>query len=209
MKFLSGLISNIAQITLIVILFPLIAWMFDFSNLLTFLGSIPIFDTWIDVLYRANNLDLDNLAYVYLSSVFETLVVGICTHVFIKIHKILGAYGLPIFATFLGVTLACVLFRALSFAGAFELVLYIVILAVGIFLMIKGVFRSVKLFSLKDFFELIVECVFSVMICGYITALSLFSTGLIGVSVLMLITLLTIVMAIVTWLVTKNDSKKT
>lgn len=202
------LISNIAQILLIILVFPFIGWFLDTESLLNFLDSIPIFNTWIQLLYNAHTIDTSNLFLIYFTSFFEAIVLGICTHVCVQIHTLSGNYGLPIFPTFLGVAIACGLFSLLSVAGAFQLLLYLVIIGFGLWLMLKSLFKTKRLFSTENILLLVVESLFAVVICGYVVALSLFSEGKLSFGAFFSITLLSIAGAFVTWLVTGFQKEK-
>ncbi len=205
---LLNLFADIAQVILIVIIFPLISWMFDLSSILNFLQGIPIFDTWLYILMTVNKVDTANILMVAINSFFEAIIMGFCIHLFIKIGDILNARGnLPILASFLGIGLASILIRILSVTGAFQLLLYIAIMAIGIFLMIKGTFRSVKLFSLIDALRLLVESLLAVIACGLVVALTLFSNGSLPFKDLLVIIGLTIVASVITFAVTYERPK--
>lgn len=200
-----NLIADIAQICIIVIVFPLIAWMFDLDSFLDFLEGIPIFDTWLFILKNTNKIDASNIFSVIFESVVETIVMGVSVHICKKICKIVGTRGrLPILSTFVGVLIAVFLLRG---ANAIELLktgIYIALIVIGIIIMITGKFRSKRLFSLIESLELVVDCLAATIVCGFVAALTLFSNGSLHITKLLTVLVLTIIALVLAAIVTKD-----
>ena len=96
----AGLISNIAQILILVLILPIVFAIIDADTLMNFIQGVPIFDTWTGILYNYATIDTSSLVWIYTKSFFEALIMGICVHTAIGIGNVLQAKGLPILSTF-------------------------------------------------------------------------------------------------------------
>ena len=200
---MEDIISNVAQIILIVILLPFIAIIcaavlgnnapsafVDF--LLALVGKIPVCDIWVDVLAnissgmtQSNYIDL--MGYVILKEGLEALLLGVCVHATNQFFsKILEQHGLPIFSTMLGVALSSVL---LTFSGVFKNVLMelgvILIMAIGIIIMFKAVFYVHEkgkrdretIFGFSRIFILLIDGAMGIIISSYVAVVVVMMLG--------------------------------
>ena len=200
---MEDIISNVAQIILIVILLPFIAIIcaavlgnnapsafVDF--LLALVGKIPVCDIWVDVLAnissgmtQSNYIDL--MGYVILKEGLEALLLGVCVHATNQFFlKILEQNGLPIFSTMLGVVLSSVL---LTFSGVFQNVLMelgvILIMAIGIIIMFKAVFYVHEkgkrdretIFGFSRIFILLIDGAMGIIISSYVAVVVVMMLG--------------------------------
>ena len=129
MKGYNNIISNIAQIILIVILLPFLAIIcsavfgkdapatfVDF--LVSLIGQIPVCDIWVDILYQSSSgltqSDfIEAIPIALLRSVPETLLLTVSVHASNQFFRsILKQRGLPIFSTMLGIVLSTIITSA-------------------------------------------------------------------------------------------------
>lgn len=199
----ASLVSNIAQILILVLVLPIVFAVIDADTLMNFIQGIPIFDTWTGILYNRATLDTSSLIWIYTKSFFEAFILGICVHTANGIAKVLQARGLPILSTFVGILVGSILIKMLGITQGFQIILYVAIMLVGILMMVKGVFTSLKIVSAKSFLRLIIESILAVIMCGYVVALLLFSEGAIGISKLLFVLLISVVALIITYFVTR------
>ena len=200
---MEDIISNVAQVILIVILLPFMAIIcaavmgnnapsafVDF--LLALVGKIPVCDIWVDVLAnissgmtQSNYIDL--MGYVILKEGLEALLLGVCVHATNQFFsKILEQHGLPIFSTMLGVALSSVL---LTFSGVFKNVLMelgvILIMAIGIIIMFKAVFYVHEkgkrdretIFGFSRIFILLIDGAMGIIISSYVAVVVVMMLG--------------------------------
>ena len=200
---MKDIISNVAQVILIVILLPFMAIIcaavmgnnapsafVDF--LLALVGKIPVCDIWVDVLAnissgmtQSNYIDL--MGYVILKEGLEALLLGVCVHATNQFFlKILEQNGLPIFSTMLGVVLSSVL---LTFSGVFQNVLMelgvILIMAIGIIIMFKAVFYVHEkgkrdretIFGFSRIFILLIDGAMGIIISSYVAVVVVMMLG--------------------------------
>lgn len=198
-----NLMANIAQIAILVLILPIVFLVIDADMLMNFVQGIPIFDTWTGVLYNVATLDTSSLIWVYIKSFLEAIIMGICVHVANGIAKALQARGLPILSTFVGILVGSLLIKVLGITQGFQIIIYVAILIVGILMMVKGFFTSLKVMSLKSFLVLLIESILAVIMCGYVVALLLFSEGAIGVSKVIFVLIISVVALIITYFVTR------
>lgn len=196
--------SNIAQVILIVLIFPLIAWLFNPSDLNNFISSIPIFEIWYDILIKSQAISADNVLTVFINSFFEAIIMALCIRIFKALHDFFNLNGTYILATFAGVMVAVLLFKALSVTGAIQFILYLVICVVGISFMFKAAFGSSTLLNVPDLLKLLIESVLAVIVCCYTTALIMTRNGELSIGKFITISLITALSAFLTWLVTRE-----
>ena len=197
----AGLISNIAQILILVLILPIVFAIIDADTLMNFIQGVPIFDTWTGILYNYATIDTSSLVWIYTKSFFEALIMGICVHTAIGIGNVLQAKGLPILSTFIGIIAGSIIIKLLGVTQGFQIILYIAIMLIGILMMIKGVFTKLKVFDSKSFLMLIIESILAVIMCGYVVALTLFSEGAIGLSKLLFVLCASIIALVITYFV--------
>ena len=197
----ASLISNIAQILILVLILPIVFAIIDADTLMNFIQGVPIFDTWTGILYNYATIDTSSLVWIYTKSFFEALIMGICVHTAIGIGNVLQAKGLPILSTFIGIIAGSIIIKLLGVTQGFQIILYIAIMLIGIFMMIKGVFTKLKIFDSKSFLMLIIESILAVIMCGYVVALTLFSEGAIGLSKLLFVLCASIIALVITYFV--------
>ena len=203
MKGYNNIISNIAQIILIVILLPFLAILcsvvlgkdapatfVDF--LVSLIGQIPVCDIWVDILYQSSSgltqSDfIEAIPIALLRSVPETLLLTVSVHASNQFFRsILKQRGLPIFSTMLGVVLSSVL---LTFSGVFQNVLMelgvILIMAIGIIIMFKAVFYVHEkgkrdretIFGFNKIFFLIIDGAMGIIISSYVAVIVVVMLG--------------------------------
>ena len=191
----SGLISNIAQIILIVILFPFLAILFwvingnnassSFANFLADLTSqIPVCDIWFDVLYKTSSgltqsQFIASVPVVLLRSIPETLLLTVSVHATNQIARtLLDQRGLPIVSTMVGVILSTVLvsLTGLSSSLLFELGSDLV-MVIGIIIMVKAVFgsRGHQVFGLHRILIIVIDALLGIIVCAYVCLLIMVS----------------------------------
>lgn len=197
----ASLISNIAQILILVLILPIVFAIIDADTLMNFIQGVPIFDTWTGILYNYATIDTSSLVWIYTKSFFEALIMGICVHTAIGIGNVLQAKGLPILSTFIGIIAGSIIIKLLGVTQGFQIILYIAIMLIGILMMIKGVFTKLKIFDSKSFLMLIIESILAVIMCGYVVALTLFSEGAIGLSKLLFVLCASIIALVITYFV--------
>lgn len=197
----ASLISNIAQILILVLILPIVFAIIDADTLMNFIQGVPIFDTWTGILYNYATIDTSSLVWIYTKSFFEALIMGICVHTAIGIGNVLQAKGLPILSTFVGIIAGSIVIKLLGVTQGFQIILYIAIMLIGIFMMVKGVFTKLKIFDIKSFLMLIIESILAVIMCGYVVALTLFSEGAIGLSRLLFVLCASIIALVITYFV--------
>lgn len=206
-----GLISNIAQILILVLILPIVFAIIDADTLMNFIQGVPIFDTWTGILYNYATLDTSSLVWIYTKSFFEALIMGICVHAAIGIGNVLQAKGLPILSTFVGIIAGSIIIKLLGVTQGFQIILYIAIMLIGILMMVKGVFTRLKIFNGKSFLMLLIESVLAVIMCGYVVALILFSEGAISIAKLLFVMWASIIALVITYCVgrlVKIDEEK-
>ena len=200
---MEDIISNVAQIILIVILLPFIAIIcaavlgnnapsafVDF--LLALVGKIPLCDIWVDVLANISSgmtqSDyIDSMGLVILKGGLEAVLMAACVHATNQFFsKILEQHGLPIFSTMLGVALSSVL---LTFSGVFKNVLMelgvILIMAIGIIIMFKAVFYVHEkgkrdretIFGFNKIFFLIIDRAMGIITSSYVAVVVVMMLG--------------------------------
>ena len=197
----ANLISNIAQILILVLILPIVFAIIDADTLMNFIQGVPIFDTWTGILYNYSTIDTSSLVWIYTKSFFEALIMGICVHTAIGIGNVLQAKGLPILSTFVGIIAGSIIIKLLGVTQGFQIILYIAIMIIGILLMVKGVFTKLKIFNGKSFLMLLIESVLAVIMCGYVVALTLFSEGAISVAKLLFVMWASIIALVITYCV--------
>lgn len=196
--------ADAAKLIVIVLVFPLFAWMFDLSSLWNLVQGIPIFDTWLYILMTVNKVDPGDLLMLSFNAFFEAALMGLFVGMFRKIGKLLKAQGnLPILSTFLGLALGCIVLRLLSFAGVAKLLLELGLLVLGIVIMVKGTFRAQRLFSVLDGLALLADSLLAVAACGLVVAYTMFSAGSLSVGKLLGVMGLMLVMSVLAFLVGK------
>ena len=207
----AGLISNIAQILILVLILPIVFAIIDADTLMNFIQGVPIFDTWTGILYNYATIDTSSLVWIYTKSFFEALIMGICVHTAIGIGNVLQAKGLPILSTFVGIIAGSIIIKLLGVTQGFQIILYIAIMLIGILMMVKGVFTRLKIFNGKSFLMLLIESVLVVIMCGYVVALILFSEGSISIAKLLFVMWASIIALVITYCVgrlVKIDEEK-
>lgn len=207
----AGLISNIAQILILVLILPIVFAIIDADTLMNFIQGVPIFDTWTGILYNYATIDTSSLVWIYTKSFFEALIMGICVHTSIGIGNVLQAKGLPILSTFVGIIAGSIIIKLLGVTQGFQIILYIAIMLIGILMMVKGVFTRLKIFNGKSFLMLLIESVLAVIMCGYVVALILFSEGSISIAKLLFVMWASIIALVITYCVgrlVKIDEEK-
>lgn len=207
----AGLISNIAQILILVLILPIVFAIIDADTLMNFIQGVPIFDTWTGILYNYATIDTSSLVWIYTKSFFEALIMGICVHTAIGIGNVLQAKGLPILSTFVGIIAGSIIIKLLGVTQGFQIILYIAIMLIGILMMVKGVFTRLKIFNGKSFLMLLIESVLAVIMCGYVVALILFSEGSISIAKLLFVMWASIIALVITYCVgrlVKIDEEK-
>lgn len=198
MSFFRGLkntISNIAQVLLVVILLPGVSLILGavggkssqtgFVNSL--FGKIPLCDIWLDILYQhkgglSAESVLSSAAVVILKAFPEAIISAICVYVCIQISKKLNARGLPIFATFVGIVIASVLTTLTGITGNVNTEVIadfgvLLVMVIGLRIMMKSVFRGMKVFSLKKVLLFIIDGLFAVITTAYISGLLIAASG--------------------------------
>lgn len=198
MSFFRGLkntISNIAQVLLVVILLPGVSLILGavggkssqtgFVNSL--FGKIPLCDIWLDILYQhkgglSAESVLSSAAVVILKAFPEAIISAICVYVCIQISKKLNARGLPIFATFVGIVIASVLTTLTGITGNVNTEIIadfgvLLVMVIGLRIMMKSVFRGMKVFSLKKVLLFIIDGLFAVITTAYISGLLIAASG--------------------------------
>ena len=200
---MKDIISNVAQVILIVILLPFMAIIcaavlgnnapsafVDF--LLALVGKIPLCDIWVDVLANISSgmtqSDyIDSMGLVILKGGLEAVLMAACVHATNQFFlKILEQNGLPIFSTMLGVVLSSVL---LTFSGVFQNVLMelgvILIMAIGIIIMFKAVFYvhekdkrdRATIFGFSRIFILLIDGAMGIIISSYVAVIVVVMLG--------------------------------
>ncbi len=197
----ASLISNIAQILILVLILPIVFAIIDADTLMNFIQGVPIFDTWTGMLYNYATLDTNSLVWIYTKSFFEALIMGICVHTAIGIGNVLQAKGLPILSSFVGIIVGSIIIKLLGVTQGFQIILYIAIMLIGILMMVKGVFTRLKIFNVKSFLMLLIESVLAVIMCGYVVALILFSEGAISIAKLLFVMWASIIALVITYCV--------
>ena len=207
----SNLISNIAQILILVLVLPIVFAIIDADTLMNFIQGVPIFDTWTGLLYNFATIDTSSLVWIYTKSFFEALIMGICVHTAIGIGNVFRAKGIPILSTFVGIIAGSIIIKLLGVTQGFQIILYIAIMLIGILMMVKGVFTRLKIFNSKSFLMLLIESILAVIMCGYIVALIQFSEGAIGLAKLLFVLGASIIALVITYCVgrlVKIDEEK-
>ena len=200
---MKDIISNVAQVILIVILLPFIAIICKavlgnnapsgfVGFLLALVGKIPLCDIWVDILPNVSSgmtqADyIDSMAFVILRGGLEAVLLGVCVHATNQFFsKILEQRGLPIFSTMLGVALSSVL---LTFSGVFQNVLMelgvILIMAIGIIIMFKAVFYVHEkdkgdretIFGFNRIFFLIIDGAMGIITSSYVAVVVVMMLG--------------------------------
>ena len=190
--------SNVAQIILIVIFLPTIAVIIrlisgsggagNMSGMLnSLIGEIPLCGVWVDVLYQINGgLSASDVAssasLVILKAFPETLISAICVFVCERISKKIRAWGLPIFATFLGIVIATIITSLTGLSGnvTTEILIdfgVILVMLVGLKFMFNSVLGSTGVFVVKKVLMFIIDGLLAVITTGYIAGLLLAATG--------------------------------
>lgn len=131
------IIGSIAQLLLIVIIFPIVLQIFSFfinfenladkanSVVFSLIGSIPCFNTWVSMIIKytqnINSEKIDVLAKLYsnnslitsqvgiLKTFFQAILAALCVKLTKSIHKIISINGANILSVFLGVLLSTIL----------------------------------------------------------------------------------------------------
>ena len=190
MKGYDNIISNIAQIILIVILLPFLAILcsvvlgkdapatfVDF--LVSLIGQIPVCDIWVDILYQSSS-GLTQSDFI-LRSVPETLLLTVSVHASNQFFRsILKQRGLPIFSTMLGIVLSTIITSAARISESLIMELgVIVITSIGIMLALKAAFgiRGHSIFGAKRVILIIMDALLAVIACAYVSVLILAAAG--------------------------------
>ena len=200
---MKDIISNVAQVILIVILLPFMAIICAavmgnnaptafVGFLLALIGKIPVCDIWFDILSNMSSgmtqsNYIDSMGFVILKGGLEALLLGVCVHATNQFFlKILEQNGLPIFSTMLGVVLSSVL---LTFSGVFQNVLMelgsILIMSIGIIIMFKAVFYVHEkdkrdretIFGFNKIFFLIIDGAMGIIISSYVAVIVVVMLG--------------------------------
>ena len=197
MKGYNNIISNIAQIILIVILLPFLAILcsvvlgkdapatfVDF--LVSLIGQIPVCDIWVDILYQSSSgltqSDfIEAIPIALLRSVPETLLLTVSVHASNQFFRsILKQRGLPIFSTMLGIVLSTIITSAARISESLIMELgVIVITSIGIMLALKAAFgiRGHSIFGAKRVILIIMDALLAVIACAYVSVLILAAAG--------------------------------
>lgn len=201
--------ADAAKLIIIVLVFPIFAWMFDLSSLWNFVQGIPIFDIWLEMLRTVNEVDPADLLVLAFGAFFETALMGFFVGMFRKIAKLINARGnLPILSTFGGLFLSCIILRVIAFTGDTALLLELVLLIVGIILMFKATFRSHRLFSSLDILALFADCLLATAAVGLVVAFTMFSSRTLSLGKLLSIMGIMIVMLFIDYFVSKIAEKE-
>ena len=199
--------ASIAQVAILVLIFPIVAIFLDGSTVINLIQGIPVFDTWVGVLYDRATFEAGNIILVYIKSFFEAITMGVFVHITKGVAKnVLHAKGLPIISTFIGIILGSCAVKYVGVVQGFEIIFYFVILIAGILMVVKGAFGSSNIMPFKTFLAIIVESITAVIMCGYISALALLSNGAISPTKVVVITAITIAALIVTYFTTGDKA---
>ena len=193
MRGYNNIISNIAQIILIVILLPFLAILcsvvlgkdapatfVDF--LVSLIGQIPVCDIWVDILYQSSSgltqSDfIEAIPIAILRSMPETLLLTVSVHASNQFFRsILRQRGLPIFSTMLGIILSTMITSAARISENLIMELgVIVITSIGIMLALKAAFgiRGHSIFGAKRVILIIMDALLAVIACAYVSVLIL------------------------------------
>lgn len=222
-------ISNIAQILLVVILFPALSVFFgvsfgngSMSNMISSLiEKIPLCEMWVDILYQyTGGLTVSDVAsstvLVIVKAFPETLISAICVYICVQLGKKIGAVGLPILSTFVGIVIATIITSLTGLSNNIKTEILIdfgvvVVMIIGIKIMFTGVFGGGQMVKGKKVLLLIIDGLFAVITTAYISALLLAAYGAyanIGQALgrIYLLTAIDIVAALIVWSVNKAAS---
>ena len=167
-----NLFSNIAQLIIINIILlvfaPLLPYLFDGDSLVSFLDGIPIFDTWIGILYERSTIDTTILLDVFIKSFSNAIILGVCIEL---ATSIICVKGLDILNTFLGIFVGCVLIK---FLGGAEIVWLIAIMLFGISLMLKSLLPKFSIFPGSKIFILLLRSIVAVILSAQVATWALY-----------------------------------
>ncbi|MCM1365431.1 MAG: hypothetical protein NC122_09765 [Faecalibacterium sp.] len=187
--------SNVAQIVLIVILFPFVAIVLGSISgtssiagvLISLIGKVPLCDVWVDVLYQySGGLTAEDVVsstvLVILKAFPEALIAAICVYICITISKKLKSRGLPIFATFVGIVASSVITSLTGLSGNVTAEIFtdfgvLIIMFIGLKIMFKSVFNSISIFSFKKIMLFIIDGLVAVITTAYISGLIMTAAG--------------------------------
>lgn len=199
MKLFQGIrntISNIAQILLVVLLFPCVAILLgvisssDSSTmgvLVSLIGKIPLCEIWLDILYQySGSLSaeavLSSTLLVILKALPEALISAVCVYVSVQLSRKLKSRGIPIFATFIGIFIASIITTLTGLSGnvTTEIIAdfgVLIIMIIGLKIIAKSVFSGIRILSIKKVLLFIVDGLFAVITTAYISGLIMAATG--------------------------------
>ncbi len=177
------------------------------------LQEIDLFNSWVGVLMKYKIPDPTEFLTVFFDNFFQSVITALLIKLakFIS-KKLLRIKGTPILPVFFAIFISAIIMKAGSVNQIFAVVLYIVIILVGIFFMLKGISKfSLGLMSVRKLLILIVESLLAAMLSGFMVALTMFGQKQISATTLWIMTILAIISLLCTYLVTdfEKDLKKT
>lgn len=172
------------------------------NNLIT---SIPILELWVDLLSNYHSFDLANVTNIYLSTFFQSTIMGICMAVCKKTTDFLHiTRALPfgnILVTFVGILVGSVLCSSMDSQETISIVAIGLIIIYGLLLMIRSFLPPLNILSLKDILIILINSIVAVILIGYVAALYLCAEGSISVSLLIKTAIITIISLLILYTV--------
>lgn len=205
-----SLFSAIAQIGVLLIISGMVTRIIDTKTFMAYLQGIPLFEIWTDVLYQSQTVTLNSVVWIYLSAFIDALIMGICIYVAKSFGDLLQMKGPPILSTFVGISVGSIFIKILGIKESFALVVIVALMILGILMMLKGVFRKLKLFDVTSFLILLIDSILAVIMAGYVVALLMFRQGNLAVHKMVSIILFASAALILVWLISwiMNKEKK-
>lgn len=227
-RFTRAVISNIAQVVLLVIVAPFLAVIVRLiapqsaSDLAFQLADyIPFFEMWVSLLKDLFQVNISSLNPVFniLADLCKAIIIALVVKFACFVHITAELRGLPILATVLGTVVAMLLTSviAASFGGIVTMVMYlgvIVIMLIGMKIALSSVFSSLHTSMSSAIYGAVFSGICAVCSTGYVTIMALILSGRItnpglAVAGILLATALEILVALLMYVEAKiRDQQK-
>ncbi len=222
--------SNVAQLLIIVFIFPSLAYVLSLifgssggqDAFISLVEKIPLCSRWIDILKKyLTGMDItamgNSISMVIMKSFPETLFTAIAIFIFDSIYDLIGGKGLHILSAMFGVVFSTFVLKAVGLTqnDALEIMIefgFIILLLIAMFILIRAKPPSVRFGFIKRVFQFIIEALLAVSITAYIATIALLAAGAyptfsVGLRVMAVVTGVTVLYAVISYIVSRSVKK--
>lgn len=196
MRSIRTMMTNIAQLLLLYLLFPIFIFACEASSplsstsaIINFLGQVPLCDTIADILSQyVSGITSNDIAqltlWVFFKELPAAMIMGISVHFCIAVFDIVwdpvrledkSFHPLPILPGFFGIFLSTIITNVIGLTANDVIVFFaefgvVIVMLLGIRLMFSALKKPKSIFTIKKILEWIIDGIYAVILSIYVAS---------------------------------------